>query len=115
MVGDSSAMASSLTPSLGTQWKPKFPLDGWGSSLEIAALFTRAEIDRHIGKSGKHIGGDKHAYHSVPAGFKMAKTYLADENLHDIQTNFDSILAVFLLSLQMLSSVALKGTKALTI
>ena len=78
--------------------------DSWGSSLEIAPLFTRAEMDRHIiVKSGKHFGGDKHAYHSVPTGFKMAKIYLEDEHLHDIQTNFDGILAVFLLSLQMLS------------
>ena len=78
--------------------------DSWGSSLEIAPLFTRAEMDRHIiVKSGNHFGGDKHAYDSVPTGFKMAKTYLEDENLHDIQTNFDSILSVFLLSLQMLS------------
>ena len=83
-VGESSAMASSLTPSLGTQWKPKIPSDFWGSSLEIPPLFTRA-------------------YHSVPSGFKMAKTYIEDENLHDLQTNFGSILAVFLLSLQMLS------------
>ena len=46
-------------------------------------------MDRHIGKSGKHIGGDKHAHHSVPIGFKKAKTYLEDEYLHDTHTNFD--------------------------
>ena len=86
---DSSAMASSSTPSPGTQWKPKNPSDGWGSSLEKALLFTRAEMDRHIGKSGKHIGGDKHAHHSVPTGFKKAKTYLEDKYLHDTHTNFD--------------------------
>ena len=46
-------------------------------------------MDRHIGMSGKHIGGDKHAYNSVPTGFKKAKTYLEDEYLHDIQMNYD--------------------------
>ena len=76
---DSSAMASSSTPSPEKQRKPKIPSDGRGSSLEKALLFTRAEMDRHIGKSGKHIGGDKHAHHSVPIGFKKAKTYLEDE------------------------------------
>ena len=63
--------------------------NGWESSLEKAPLFTRAQMDRHIVKSGKHIGGDKHAHHSVPTGFKKAKTYLEDEYLHDIHTNFD--------------------------
>ena len=76
--GDS-AMASSSTPSPVSQWKPKIPSDGWGLLLEKAPLFTRAEMDRHIGMSGKHIGGDKHAHHSVPTGFKKAKTYLEDE------------------------------------
>lgn len=87
-VGDS-AMASSSTPSPVSQWKPKIPSDVWGLSLEKVPLFTRAEMDRHIGMSGKHIGGDKHAHHSVPTGFKKAKTYLEDEYLHDIQTNYD--------------------------
>ena len=36
-------------------------------------------MDRHIGKSEKHISGDKYAHHSVPTGFKKAKTYLEDE------------------------------------
>ena len=85
-VGDN-AMASSSTPSPVSQCKPKIPSDGWGSSLEKAPLFTRAEMDRHIVKSGKHIGGDKHAHHSVLTGFK--KAYLEDEYLHDIQTNYD--------------------------
>ena len=38
---DLRAMARSSTPSPGTQWKPKIPSDGWGSSLEKAPLFTR--------------------------------------------------------------------------
>ena len=46
-------------------------------------------MDRHIGKSGKPIGGDKHVHHSVPTGFKKANTYLEDKYLHDIHTNFD--------------------------
>lgn len=86
-VGDLSAMASSSTPSPGTKWKPKIPSDGWGLSLEKAPLFTRAEMDKHIGQSGKHIGGEKH--HSVPTGFRKAKTYLQDEYLHEIKTNYD--------------------------
>lgn len=86
-VGDLSAMASSSTPSPGTKWKPKIPSDGWGLSLEKAPLFTRAEMDKHSGQSGKHIGGEKH--HSVPTGFRKAKTYLQDEYLHEIKTNYD--------------------------
>ena len=86
-VGDLSAMASSSTPSPGTKWKPKIPSDSWGLSLEKAPLFTRAEMDKHIGQSGKHISGEKH--HSVPTSFRKAKTYLQDEYLHEIKTNYD--------------------------
>ena len=60
-----------------------------GHPLSKLLFFTRAEMDRHIGKSGKNIDGEKHAHHSVPTGFKKAKTYLEDEYLHDIQTNYD--------------------------
>ncbi|PFX29627.1 hypothetical protein AWC38_SpisGene5601 [Stylophora pistillata] len=57
---DSSVIASSSTPSPGTQWKQKIPSECWGSSLEKAPLFTKAEMDRHIGKSGKHIVEGEH-------------------------------------------------------
>ena len=68
-------------------------------------------MDRHIGKSGKHIGGDKHAHHSVPTGFKKAKTYLEDEYLHDTHTNLTSSTFIIVAN----AFVALKSTKALTI
>ena len=108
---DASDMASSSTPSPGTQWKPKIPSDGWGSSLEKALLFTRAEMDRHIGKSGKHIGGDKHAHHSVPIGFKKAKTTLKT----NIYTIFTQTLTSSTFIIVADAFVVLKGTQALTI
>ena len=111
---DDSAMASSSTPSPVSQWKPIIPSDGWGLSLEKVPLFTRAEMDRHIGMSGKHIGGNKHAHHSVPTGFKKAKTYLEEylhatylhTYLHTYSSTFTIVPNVFLV---------LKGTKAPTI
>ena len=88
----------------------KVPSDGWGTSLVKAPLFTRADMDRHIGKSGKNIGGEKHAHHSVPTGFKKAKTYLEDEYLHAFQTNHDQQHFYFVLN----ASTVLEEMKALT-
>ena len=69
-------------------------------------------MDRHIGKSGKHIGGYKHAHHPVPTGFKKAKTYLEDEYLDDIQTNNDQ---QYLYYRAKCFGIVLKGTKVPTI
>lgn len=66
---------------------PKVPENGWGTSLEKCPLFTRAEMDKHVAKSGKSIGGETH--HSLPTGLRKAKTFLKDEYLHDIETNHD--------------------------
>ena len=51
-------------------------------------MFTRAELDRHITKSGKNIAGVSH--YGLPTGLKKPKIYLEDEYLHDIETNFDA-------------------------
>lgn len=53
---------------------PKFPSDGWGMFLEKAPNFTRVEMDKHVGSSGKKVGAGMH--HSLPAGLAKAKTYL---------------------------------------
>ena len=56
-----------------------------GSHLLIKTpLFTRAEMDNHLGECGKSISEDNHAYQPVPTGLKK-KTKI----LHDIQTNYD--------------------------
>ena len=67
-----------------TKHIPKFPTDGWGTSLSKAPFFSRVEIDKHIKESGKNVGGG--TYHTVPTGLMRAKAYLKDEYLHDIQT-----------------------------
>lgn len=53
---------------------PKFPSDGWGIFLEKAPNFTRVEMDKHVGSSGKKVGVGMH--HSLPTGLAKAKTYL---------------------------------------
>ena len=66
---------------------PKFPADGWAISLEKAPHFIRVEMDKHVTRSGKNMGAGVHL--SLPTGLAKAKTYLQDDNLHDIQTNYD--------------------------
>ena len=65
----------------------KFPNDSWGMSLEKMPVFTRAEMNIHIMKSGKRIGNKNHHY--VPTGTRKAKTFLVDEYLQEIQATSD--------------------------
>lgn len=46
-------------------------------------LFTRAEMNEHITKTGKRIAGKEN--HSVPTNLLRAKTFLDNEYLEDIQ------------------------------
>lgn len=59
-----------------------YPESGWGTSLAKLPFFTRAEMDKHIARSGKNIGNKDH--HSVPTALRKAKTFLEDEYLHEI-------------------------------
>lgn len=54
-------------------------------------MFTRAEIDVHISKSGKSFDGKSmtDAQHSVPTCMRKAKTFLEDEYLKDITATSD--------------------------
>ena len=80
---DTAASSNTLT----TAQIPKFPADGWGISLEKSPHFTRVEMDKHVARSGKNMGAGVHL--SLPTGLAKAKTYLQDDYLHDIQTNYD--------------------------
>ncbi|CAH3146894.1 unnamed protein product [Pocillopora meandrina] len=53
----------------------KFPSAGWSTSLQRMPLFTRAEMDLHISKSGKNFDRNKQN-HAVPTSMKKAKTFL---------------------------------------
>lgn len=70
-----------------TKHPPKFPTDGWSTSLSKASFFTRVEIDQHINQSGKTSGGGSH--HTLPTGLTRAKACLQDEYLQDIQATYD--------------------------
>ena len=48
----------------------RYPQNGWSCSLEEMPLFTKAEMNRHIENSGKHLGSGKH--HSVPTSWRKA-------------------------------------------
>lgn len=53
-------------------------------------MFTCAEMNVHILKSGKHI--DRHSKsHSVPTGMRKAKTFLEDEYLNDLSVASDQV------------------------
>ena len=59
----------------------------WGTALAKSPLFTCAEMDRHIANSGKKHQNRK--YHSLPTGLRIAKAFLGDEYLHEVQTHQD--------------------------
>ena len=61
----------------------KFPSAGWSTSLQRMPLFTRAEMDLHISKSGKNFDRNKQN-HAVPTSMKKAKTFLDDEYRRDL-------------------------------
>ena len=64
-----------------------YPESGWSNSLEKMPMFTRAEMNEHIARSGKNIGNIHH--HSVPTTLRKAKTFLEDEHLHEIMATCD--------------------------
>ena len=45
-------------------------------------MFTKAEMNDQITRSGKHIANKDH--HSVPTSLRKAKTFLEDEYLYEI-------------------------------
>ena len=65
----------------------KYPSDGWGKSLERMPPFTKAEMNEHVGNSGKRLTNTEK--NSIPTNLKKAKTFLQDEYLKDIEANSD--------------------------
>ena len=68
----------------------KFPTAGWSSSLLRMPMFTRAEMNMHELKSGKHIDPHSKSY-SVPKSMRKAKTLLEDEYLSDLSVASDQV------------------------
>ena len=58
-----------------------YPTDGWSTSLAKLPVFTRGEMNEYIARSGKNFGNKDH---SVPTTLRKAKTFLEDEDLHEI-------------------------------
>ena len=83
------ATSSVTDSSNGDANKPsvKYPSDGWSTSLEKIPMFTRAEMNEHIARSGKSISNIQH--HSVPTSLRKAKTFLEDEYLREITAASD--------------------------
>ncbi|KAJ7386715.1 hypothetical protein OS493_006727 [Desmophyllum pertusum] len=79
--------SSSVSSDSGQQRRVKFPESGWSTSLTNMPMFTRAEMNNHVTKSGKSISNQDH--HSVPTGLRKAKTFLEDEYLHEIEATSD--------------------------
>ena len=53
-------------------------------------MFTRAEMNMHILKSGKHIDPQSKS-HSVTTSMRKAKTFLEDEYLNDLSVASDQV------------------------
>lgn len=70
-----------------------YPTDGWSTSLEKMPMFTRAEMNEHIARSGKNISDIQN--HSVPTSLKKAKTFLEDEYLREINAASDDCCFYF--------------------
>lgn len=64
-----------------------YPTEGWSTSLSKLPVFTRAEMNKHIARTGKNIGNKDH--HSVPTTLRKAKTFLEDEYLLEIMAASD--------------------------
>lgn len=71
----------------------KYPDNGWSTSLTKMPMFTKAEMNEHITRSGKYIANKDH--HSVPTSLRKAKTFLEDEYLHEIMAASDQHLFYF--------------------
>ena len=89
------ATSSVTDSSNGDANKPsvKYPSDGWSTSLENMPMFTRAEMNEHIARSGKSISNTQH--HSVPTSLRKAKTFLEDEYLREITAASDDCCFYF--------------------
>ena len=68
----------------------KFTSDGWSSSLARMPMFTRAEMNMHISKSGKSLDPQSKV-HFVPTSMRKAKTFLDDEYFKDISAASDQV------------------------
>ena len=64
-----------------------YPAEGWSNSLLKLPVFTWAELNEHIARTGKNIGNKDH--HSVPTSLQKAKIFLEDEYLHEIMAASD--------------------------
>ena len=68
-------------------------------------------MDRHVGKSGKRIIGDNHAYRSVPTGSKKWLKPTWKVNIYTIiKQNMTNSTFIIVLK----AFIALKRTRALT-
>jgi hypothetical protein len=73
-----------------TDCQVTFPDDGqWSTKLERMPMFSKAEMNIHVSKTGKKLDPKKHG-HSVPTSLRKAKSFLNDEYLQDIKTASDS-------------------------
>ena len=72
----------------------RYPQNGWSTSLQRMPLFSRAEMNLHIAKSGKNIDPQSQR-HSVPTGLRKAKTFLNDEYLKEVRASSDDSFFFF--------------------
>lgn len=84
-----------LPKDAGTSSSVKYPSDGWGKLLESMPAFSRAEMNQHVGSSGKRVANTEH--HSIPTNLRKAKTFLQDEYLKEIEANSDQRYMYFYL------------------
>lgn len=82
----STDLSSSNVPD-NHQRNANYPNSGWGTSIENKLMFTQTELNRDIIRPRKNIGNKDH--HSVPTTLHKAKTFIEDENLHEIQGTGD--------------------------
>ena len=65
---ESKSLIKVLTVEAGSRL---YPTDGWSTSLEEMPIFTRAEMNEHIARSGKNISDIPN--HSVPTSLKKSE------------------------------------------
>lgn len=82
------AASKDVDASVSGESQLKYPSDGWSIDLTKMPFFTRAEMNKHISKSGKNIGSNI-STHSVPTSVRKATTFLQDEYLKEILSGSD--------------------------
>ena len=86
-----------------------YPESGWGKSLEKMPMFTRAEMNEHIARSGKKIGNIHR--HSVPTTLRKQRRFL---KINIFTKSWQPVMNTAFISKQNAATVTGKTTRRIS-